>query len=392
MTPAARIAAAIGILDSVLDGSPAERALTRWARGSRFAGSHDRAAIRDHVYDALRCRRSFAALGGGACTGRSLMLGLLRATGADPVAIFSGEGYGPAALTAEELSFRPPEIADLPRAVALDCPDWLLPELERSLGAETNAVLAAMRARAPAILRVNARRATREEAALSLRADGIATVSLGIAELALQVTDGAQKIKTSAAYLGGLVELQDAAPQAAVEALPLRAGMRVLDFCAGGGGKTLAMAARADVELVAHDAAAQRMRDLPARAARAGVAVATLATADLDRRGPFDLVLTDVPCSGSGTWRRAPEAKWSLTPERLSDLTATQEAILIRAAQLVAPGGWLVYMTCSLLRCENHDRIRALLATHPGLSVGYERLLTPLDAGDGFYAAHLRPE
>jgi 16S rRNA (cytosine967-C5)-methyltransferase len=132
------------------------------------------------------------------------------------------------------------------------------------------------------------------------------------------------------------------------------------------------------------------MADLAARAARAGIAVRVLAAPDLDRHGPFDLVLADVPCSGTGTWRRAPEAKWSLTPARLQALTVTQEAILARAAALVAPGGWLIYMTCSLLRQENRDRIDAFRAARPGFRLSHDRLMTPLDAGDGFYAAHLR--
>lgn len=391
MTPAARIAAAIDILDVVLAGVPGEQALTRWARGSRFAGSGDRAAVRDHVFDALRCLRSFTALGGGgAATGRKVMLGLLRAAGQAPDAIFTGQGYAPAALTATETVFEPPQRADLPRGVARDCPDWLLPELDRALGARADAVLDAMRDRAAAILRVNSRRTTRDEAAAVLSDDGIATGPHELASFALQVTGNAQKIRTSRAYLSGLVELQDASPQAAVEALPLSDGMRVLDLCAGGGGKTLAMAARADLTLFAHDAVPRRMTDLAARAARAGVAVTALATPDLDRHGPFDLVLADVPCSGSGTWRRAPEAKWSLTPERLEALTVTQAEILARAASLVAPDGWIIYMTCSLLGQENRDRIDAFLAARPGATLRHERLFTPLDAGDGFYAAHLQ--
>ncbi len=390
MTPAARIAAAIGILDTVIAGAPAEQALTRWARMSRFAGSKDRAAIRDHVFDALRCLRSFTALGGGgAPSGRKLMLGALRARGASPETLFTGEHYAPDALSQAERDYPVPDAGAIPRPVALDVPDWLIPELERSLGAPTDTVLARMRDRAPAILRVNARRATRAEAARSLSADGIGTEPHDLASFALQATDNEHKIKSSSGYSNGMVELQDAAPQAAVEALPLRSGMRVLDYCAGGGGKTLAMAARADLRLFAHDAAPQRMKDLAARAARAGIQVGQVATSELDRHGPFDLILTDVPCSGSGTWRRAPEAKWSLTADRLAALTETQDRILGHAAGLVAPGGWLIYMTCSLLRRENRDRIDAFLSAHETFALRHDRLFTPAEGGDGFYAAHL---
>lgn len=390
MTPAARVAAAISILDETLAGTPAEQALTRWARSSRFAGAKDRAAIRDHVYDALRCLRSFTALGGGgAPTGRKLMLGALRARGLDPDEVFTGAGYAPAALSAAERAAVVPGRADLPRPVALDVPDWLMPELDRSLGPETDAVLAALRARAPAILRVNAARAAPAEAIAMLAADGIAAEPHPLARYALQATENETKIKSSSAYSRGIVELQDAAPQAAVEALPVRDGMRILDYCAGGGGKTLAIAARANLSLFAHDALPQRMNDLAARAARAGISVTRLATGDLARQEPFDLVLTDVPCSGTGTWRRAPAAKWTLDPARLAALTASQDRILAAAADLVAPGGWLVYMTCSLLRRENRDRVDAFLASRPAFALRHERLFTPLEGGDGFYAAHL---
>lgn len=384
MTPAARIAAAIGILDRVLAGSPAEQALTQWGRGSRFAGSGDRAAVRDHVFDALRCLRSFAALG-GAADGRGLMIGLLRSSGADPATIFTGEGYAPAPLTGAELA----EPAAIPRWAALDCPDWIAPHLERALGPETDAVLARMRERAPAILRVNAGKATVAVAIASLAGDGIAARPHPLASFALEVTENAPKIRNSTAYATGLVELQDAAPQAAVEALPLKDGMRVLDYCAGGGGKTLAMGARARLKLFAHDAAPQRMADLPARAARAGVRVTALATAEVARHAPFDLVLTDVPCTGTGTWRRAPDAKWTLTPERLADLLRVQAAILDRAAALSAPGGWLIYKTCSLLAEENRDQIAAFLTRHPTFTLRQDRLITPVEGGDGFYTAHL---
>ncbi|MGL4280913.1 MAG: RsmB/NOP family class I SAM-dependent RNA methyltransferase, partial [Albidovulum sp.] len=220
-------------------------------------------------------------------------------------------------------------------------------------------------------------------------AEDIVTRPHPLASFALEVIENAQKIRQSQAYLSGLFELQDAAPQAAVEALPLKDGMRVLDYCAGGGGKSLAMAARAKLKLFAHDAAPRRMADLPARALRAGVRVTTLASSDLGRHAPFDLVLTDVPCTGTGTWRRAPDAKWTLTAERLADLLRVQAAILDRAAELCGPGGWLIYMTCSLLGQENGDQIAGFLARHPAFTLRHERLITPVEGGDGFYTAHL---
>jgi 16S rRNA (cytosine967-C5)-methyltransferase len=236
-------------------------------------------------------------------------------------------------------------------------------------------------------LRVNAARATRAEAAARLAAEGVATAPHPLAGLALQVTENAERIAQTAAFSEGLVELQDAASQAVVEALPLAPGMRVLDLCAGGGGKALAMAARG-AQVTAHDAAPARMRDLPARAARAGVRVGL--SDRPEALAPFDLVLADAPCSGSGAWRRSPEGKWRLTPAALSALQETQAGILDRAAGCVAPGGWLAYATCSLLAAENEAQVAAFAARQAGFALQHERRFSPLEGGDGFHLALFR--
>lgn len=379
MTPAARAAAAIGVLDRWLSGMPAEQALTNWARASRFAGSGDRQAVRDLVFDAVRCRRSFAHLG-GAESGRGLILGGLRMAGQAPDALFTGEGHAPPCLTpAEQAVPAAPE-----GLVALDCPDWLAPALRDSLSDDFAPVMQALRHRAPVFLRVNIARASREVVIARLAGDGIAAQAHPLAAHALEVTGGARALIRSAAWAEGLVEVQDVASQAVIEALPLARGMRVLDLCAGGGGKALAMAA-AGARVTAHDAFPARMRDLPVRAARAGAGIKL--TDRPEEGAPFDLVLTDVPCSGSGAWRRAPEGKWRLTAAALAALGETQAAILDRAAGLVRPGGWLGYATCSLIRAENGLQARAFMARHAGFSMVKERHLTPLDGGDGFYLA-----
>ena len=236
MTPAARLSAAIEVLDRIVAGQSAELALTNWGRSHRFAGSQDRAALRDLVFDALRCRRSFAALGGGE-TGRGLILGGLRDAGQDVAALFTGARFAPAPVGTDEVG-RLPEAAE-----ALDCPDWLIGPLQDSLGGQTEAILRAMRQRAPIFLRVNLALTTVAAAVALLAQDGIAAQEHPLAKTALQVTENARKIQTSAAYLQGHTDLQDAASQAVVQALPLRPGLRVMDFCAGGGGKSLAMAA-----------------------------------------------------------------------------------------------------------------------------------------------------
>lgn len=381
MTPAARIAAAMPLLDLILAGEPAEKVLTGWGRANRYAGSGDRAALRDLVYLALRRRRSLAALG-GADTGRGLMLGALREAGEDPGLIFTGQGHAPAPLGPEDAG-RPPDAAE-----ALDLPDWLIPAFRQSLGPEAEAVAHSLRNRAPVFLRVNLLKATPESAIAALARDGIGATPHPLAATALEVTEGARKIQQSAAYLDGLVELQDAASQAVVQELPLVAGSKVLDYCAGGGGKTLALAARLGGPVSAHDANPGRMRDLPDRARRAGARVRL--EDQPGRQAPYDLVLADAPCSGSGSWRRDPQGKWLLTPQRLTETITVQAEILDRIAPLVAPGGHLAYATCSLLDCENSDQIQGFLGRTSGFSLISQHRFTPQSGGDGFYLAVVR--
>jgi 16S rRNA (cytosine967-C5)-methyltransferase len=384
MTPGARLAAAAGVLDEVLGGSPAERVLTNWARGARYAGSKDRAAVRDHVYDALRRRRSLAWVGRSE-TGRGLMLGALRLAGTDPASLMTGEGHALPPPTPDEQGR---SLAEAPLGTRLDMPDWLLSRLQESLGDDLDAACRALTQRAPITLRANLRNGPRDEAARALAAEGIETSLDPEVRTALQVSAGASKIAQSGPYLTGLVELQDASSQAAVLRLPLRDGDRVLDYCAGGGGKTLAMGALADLALFAHDADPRRMADLPPRAARASLDVDILS--DPAAHAPYDLVLVDAPCSGSGTWRRTPDAKWRLTPDRLADLCALQDRILDAAEPLVSPAGHLAYATCSILREECDDRVSAFLARHPGWEVADRLRLLPHASGDGFFQTVLR--
>lgn len=379
MTPAARINAAIAVLDQVLAGSAAEPALLRWSRASRFAGSGDRAAVRDLVFEALRRRDSLAALG-GAAGGRGLMIGLCRERGDDPAAFFTGQAHAPAPLTPDEAVIRPATDHD-------DLPDWLRGQWRASLGPDAAPVAQAMGRRAPVWLRHNPQRGTLDQAIAMLAQDGVQVETDRRLASALLVVGGERGVARGAAYQGGLVELQDLSPQLACAGLPAAPDMRVLDYCAGGGGKALALAARLpDLRIEAHDADPGRMRDLPARARRAG------ATIRVVRRpaGLYGMVLADVPCSGSGTWRRSPDAKWRLTPERLSELRSIQATILDRAAALTAAGGHLAYMTCSLLEVENEAQIRAFLQRQTAFSLVRQVTWTPMNASDGFYMALLK--
>ena len=378
MTPAARLSAAIEILDQILAGAHAEAALLRWSRASRYAGSGDRLGVRDLVYDALRRRSSFAALGGG-LTGRGLILGGLRAAGTDADVLFDGVGHAPAKLTETDMGRAPVG------AEALDLPDWLVAPLQASLGKDFNAVCTLLQQRAPVFLRVNLTKSSQAHAIAALRGDGIDAVAAAGSNTALEVVGNARKIQTSTAYLSGAVELQDLSSQQVVEALPVVRNGKVLDYCAGGGGKVLAMAGLGMGRLFAHDAAPSRMRDIPARAKRAGAKVSIVENPDMS--APYDLILCDAPCSGSGSWRRDPAGKWSLTADKLSDILTLQAKILDQAQALVAPNGTLAYATCSMLRAEDEDQAQGFLARNPDWRMLSQHRFSPLQGGDGFFLA-----
>ena len=385
MTPAARIAAAADILDKVIAGGSTEQCLLNWARSSRYAGSGDRAAVRDLVFDARRRQRSFAWIG-GAETGRGLMLGRVRAEGEDPDAVFTGDRHCLDRLSEREVALSP-EISLAPDPVRFDCQDWLWPIFQKAFGEQAAPVLSALQSRAPVFLRANISKATTDQAIKMLAEDDIVAVEEPLSPSALRVTGNARRVQGSKAYGDGVVELQDAASQAVVDlVLPYAAGGSVLDFCAGGGGKSLQLAAGGASRVVAHDADMKRMRDIPARAARAGQRIEVAERPD----GLFDCVLTDVPCSGSGAWRRQPDAKWLLTPARLSELNDVQDEILDRAVAHVKENGVLAYATCSLLEEENGERLAAFLERHPEWHPVDERRFSPLEGGDGFFVAILR--
>ncbi len=380
MTPGARAAAAIEILDAWEAGAGrAEPLLRAWGRASRFAGAKDRRAVADIVYDCLRRRRSLAARS-GARGGRGLVLGLALAEGWSLETVFSGEGHAPAPPSAAELS-------GWEGAPPPDHPDWLEPLLRESLGPDYDTAMAALAARAPVDLRVNRLRTDREGARAALAAEGIETAPLPEPD-ALRAPPGAPAAR-SRAYLGGLVELQDAASQAGAAFAAPQPGETILDFCAGGGGKALAFASMTGgrARILAHDVAPARMRDLPARAARAGAKIEIVGGEALAAlRGACDLVYVDAPCSGSGAWRRDPEAKWSLTPERLSALRAAQQDAFAAALAHVRPGGRIAYATCSVLSAENQAQAAAFSAEY-ALPAPEEMTRWPGEAGDGFYCA-----
>lgn len=420
MTPAARAQAAIEILAKLDETQQAaDRYLREWARAHRYAGSKDRAWLRDRVYDVLRHRASFGWRMGGGDTRAAIIASLIaEGKSADELErIFTGEGYGPPALNEDEKRaiLTPPD-SPPPDYVRGDYPLWLEPELTRAFGTRVVEEMQAMQGRAPVDLRVNTLRAERSVLLTGLEGLDIKCEPTPYSPWGIRIpsAEGLSALQHTQFFQTGAFEFQDEASQIASLLCAVKPGQSVLDLAAGGGGKSLAIAAAMgnSGEILAFDDKPERLRDVGARARRAGASIIKIA----DRRsgpawgtGQFDIVLVDAPCSGTGTWRRNPELKWCLTPDRLQGLIGTQTWLIDDGARHTVPGGRLVYATCSLLPSENEDVIEAFLARHPNFhrldageiwgSLGFmappgmarEFRASPLKGGtDGFFAAVLQ--
>ncbi|HEU5285210.1 MAG TPA: RsmB/NOP family class I SAM-dependent RNA methyltransferase [Sphingomicrobium sp.] len=387
MTPAARLQAAVEILDEVIasardDGPPADVIVTRYFKARRYAGSGDRRAVRELVFRAIR--RSAERPGNG----RAAALGLAND---DPelLALF-GEGRGPPAIAEGEEA-----------SPAAAVPSWLEAEVSPLV---SSAERPALLERAPLDLRVNLARAERDQ--LLGQFPGAEPTRLSPWGLRLPPDS---RVDDHPAFIDGLVEVQDEGSQLIALACEPRDGMRILDLCAGGGGKALALAAAAPgAQILATDTNRSRLSKLPPRAAKAGARIETrlLDTpreleALADWADSADLVLVDAPCSGSGTWRRNPEGRWRLTPGRLERLVRLQAHLLDIGAAMVRPGGRLVYAVCSILTAEGEGQVAQFLGRRSswvaqetpiqaGRLAGAGKLLTPgHDGTDGFFVARL---
>ena len=392
MTPSARVQTAIEILDIIAasardGGPPADAIFAEAMRARRYAGSKDRRAIRSLVYDAIRGVRSVPA------SGRAAMLAL---ADVDPAlaALFDGASYGPAAIGADE----PRAETGLATPALMKLFDPLVDKAERE----------AMLVRAPLDLRANRLRSSRYELALIFpEGEPIAGLTDGWR------LPGETAAVQHSAYTEGQFEVQDAASQYAAAALGAEAGQVIVDLCAGAGGKTLAIASATNDEaaILACDTNRARLQQLPPRAERAGAtAIETLLLNPgqeramlADRMGKADRVIVDAPCSGSGTWRRSPELRWRLTPARLDRHVAEQAKLMDIGADLVAPGGKLLYAVCSIITREGRAQVDDFLNRHPGWTAdgaylpdgigraaGSGFLLTPgHDGSDGFFLARL---
>lgn len=374
MTPSARLQAAIDILERLAaTNQPADRLLRDWARGNRFAGSKDRAAIAERIFTLLRNRQSFAWRMQSE-DARAIVIASLLAEGKLPEDIetlFDGSRYAPAALTeGERRHIATPPSAPAPLPVQGEFPAFLQSELTRAFGENLVAETRALASRAPVDLRVNTLKATRAEVLAQLQSDGYAALPTPFSPHGIRIPsgEGLSSLSRHALFEDGAFEFQDEAAQVAALLARAKPGERVLDLAAGAGGKSLALAAEMDNrgEITACDIDGKRLFALEPRAVRAGASIIrTHVLRGEPPQGPFDLVFVDAPCSGSGVWRRQPELKTRLTENRLAELASLQDRLLDQAATRVAPGGRLLYATCSILPRENEDRLAAFRARHP---------------------------
>ncbi|MGQ0742180.1 MAG: RsmB/NOP family class I SAM-dependent RNA methyltransferase [Alphaproteobacteria bacterium] len=379
MTPSARLQAAIEILDELEEVAlPADRFLRDWFRRRRYAGSKDRADISERVYTAFRHRASLAWRMGSEGA-RSLVIASLLAEGksADDLAgSFDGSKYAPPPLSEQERAAIAHVPENPPSYVQGEYPQWLEPELKKAFGDNLLDEMKAMIARAPVDLRVNTLKEQRDVLLANLRAMGVRAEATPHAPTGIRVPsgEGLSVLHRSPMYLEGAFEFQDEASQICTLLCAVKPGMRVLDLAAGAGGKSLALAAHMQNEgnILAFDDAPLRLRPLAERSQRAGARIITIAEkrgGPLWGDGKFEVVLVDAPCSGSGTWRRNPELKWRLTPEKLAGLAKLQSRLLEDGARHTKPGGRLVYATCSILPVENEERIEAFLNASPAFAM-----------------------
>jgi 16S rRNA (cytosine967-C5)-methyltransferase len=384
MTPAARLSAAIEVIADVeARRRPAADALKDWGLTHRFAGSSDRAAIAGLVYDALRRKSSSAWLVGEA-SARAILIGMLRRERGlaieEIAALFSGARFAPAPLTAaEQAALAGDALANAPAHVLGDYPDWLDPHFARVFHDDRAAEGAALASRAPLDLRVNTLRAGRDEVLpklAHLNAERSRWSPLGL-RIRLSAEAKSPAIHAEPAFLKGMIEIQDEGSQLAALFAGAKPGEQVVDLAAGAGGKTLALSAAMENrgQIYATDIDKRQLAPIHERIARAGARNIQVRTprgeADMlaDLAGRIDLVLIDAPCTGTGAWRRNPDAKWRVRPGALAQRVKQQQALLDSAATLVKAGGRVAYITCSVLAEENDDQVSAFFGRNADFSV-----------------------
>ena len=377
----------IEILDTYLDEAKINFVLRKWAIKHRFAGSSDRRKIKDIIFDIIRQKKSCEHVGGG-FSGRNLLIGYLKLKGTELSSVFDNSKFGPKELTIKEQNINV-DFSNLSNIYELDFPSWLIPILRRSLQSEFNNVVKALRNRSNVQLRVNLKKISRLNAIKKLKKNNIECEINKLCSTALNVLSGAQHILTSPCFENGFVELQDAGSQLVSELIEINYNDKVLDMCAGAGGKSLAISCGAELDATyfAWDVNFDRMKDIDARSKRAGVKIEKVIK--LSSKSFYNKIIIDAPCSGSGSWRRDPEGKWRLDEDILENYVKTQKELILKGLKLLAPRGQILYITCSILDIENGKLIDDLISSVLSLRLVRSISLVPSSKSDGFYGAVL---
>ena len=413
MLPSARIEAVIDLTAQVAislkEKGPAADVLTRkYFSARRYAGSKDRRRVTNLLYDIIRRWGYLSEISDG--DARRMVLAKLALSGDDPKAYFTGENHAPDLITADEISFIENVEPEKLEHHRLNYPKWLEDDLKDRFGDKFTQEMIALNERAPLTLRI----ARNSEKILAFLNEKEIGYERGVRANSAIILHEQQQVRDWPIYRDGLVEIQDEAAQLAVKYVELQPGQQVMDLCAGAGGKALTAAGymKNKGQIYAFDISENRLKDLKVRAKRSKHHIFQSFVLTKKNRaaklsefvGRMDRVILDVPCTGTGTWRRNPESRWRINPETVKDYLKTQRELLGEAWDAVKPGGRVAYMTCSILKCENEDQIERFLSNHDDATLvpirknGIEKLagtlqLSPFSRGtDGFFVAILEKQ
>ena len=390
--------AAISILDDFLDGKNLNSILFNWTKNNRYAGSSDRESIRNIVFDILRVKKTFTSVlekEKQPINGRALVFLYSVFYALNLNDIFTGQKYGP-----EKLSIFEKEFSKISKENIKECfgvvdniPDFLTAEFKRSLGRKFKNAMRLLEKRAPISIRVNPLKSDISSILECLSLEGIEGKKSKIVRYGIDIIGNPRRLTQIQAFKDGCFEVQDLHSQKIIEDLPLDEHTKVLDYCAGAGGKILSIACslKGNGKFYIHDIDEKKLKEADLRAERAGVKFKRLEVEKLQNyRCSFDYIVADVPCSGSGAWRRNPQQKWRITPESLNEILTRQTVILDEVKDLLKKNGYIFYITCSLLKIENEEVIENFLMDNKHFRLLNKKNITIDDSGDGFFCAVLQ--
>ena len=390
--------AAISILDDFLDGKNLNSILFNWTKNNRYAGSSDRESIRNIVFDILRVKKTFTSVlekEKQPINGRALVFLYSVFYALNLNDIFTGQKYGPEKLSIFEKEFSKISKENVKEffGVVDNIPDFLTAEFKRSLGRKFKNAMRLLEKRAPISIRVNPLKSDLSSILECLSLEGIEGKKSKIVRYGIDIIGNPRRLTQIQAFKDGCFEVQDLHSQKIIEELPLNEHTKFLDYCAGAGGKILSIACalKGNGKFYVHDIDERKLKEADLRAKRAGVKFKRLEVKNLQRYSrSFDYIIADVPCSGSGAWRRNPQQKWRITPESLNRILTKQTVILDEAKDLLKNDGYIVYITCSLLKIENEEVIQKFLVDNKYFRLVNKKNVTIDNYGDGFFCAVLQ--